>query len=853
MPTTTRSNERNKKQKTEDVNTLKCHLCGKYWNVGRSFTQHYNYCLSKHNQEKQINRRSRINDISTNVMLQGFVKKDTSQRQLDAKVLPIKPIINFCSDNTVNKINDQCHEIATTSFQQTDIYQPKQNDFVYSKQQLHLMEYMKEFIDDTRKSQHLWPRTSLCQIQLLKLLNDMDCPKKAYDGVIKWVNKWSSEPNTNTSVFENGKEMFVRRDTVIKKLTKQFHLKGLYPREEKIYLTSLSNNEKEKQSLNVSVFDFKYQLLSLLRDKELMSPSNLVLDGSQPGTPPEFNQEYISEINHCEWYKNAYEYYECKFGRDKNRVICGIILTVDKTNTDAKGKLCLEPVKFSLSIFNTETRRKNESAWKRLGYINDLDTYRLSNYFEDSNECFSNRSRSNIKATKKSITYHLILEKIFASLKVVQNDGFVWKLQYPDNKFYKIRFVFPICMCIVDMKGGKQLCGMYDSYGPSIKRPCISCFSSGQDMSNFRKQCNPALDTILRQAISSKNVDTLKNVSQYENPRNAFFNLELGGWKYGIWGMCPSEVLHQFYEGIIDYALDEFYLEVIKKSTMKENLILGCEDIWKACKNQSDQDFPKGNFIMGITNKGKIKGVEKFASLFYLSLFLHTKLAQTDKFSGERPLSDELLSTFKEWRELFEDMLYYHDWLMQKHFKRNSLKAKQKKINDLNKRLQKLIKRKELGVQYIPKFHEFFHITRDIKRFGPARGYDSCANEGFLGTDKSLSQHTQKRSQSFSKQTSIRHYENDVVEFAFKSIHEAEKPHNGVTGKNIKLRGTIIAKFETKSSSVEFFNHDERIPLKNHDDYGHELKTFMNTSIFSLMKTSKDVIFLTCYNAIIKE
>ena len=45
-----------------------------------------------------------------------------------------------------------------------------------------------------------------------------------------------------------------------------------------------------------------------------------------------------------------------------------------KTHTDAKGKLCLESVNFTLSIFNTETRRNNPRAWRSLGFINDLST-----------------------------------------------------------------------------------------------------------------------------------------------------------------------------------------------------------------------------------------------------------------------------------------------------------------------------------------------------------------------------------------------------------------------------------------------------------------------------------------------
>ena len=50
----------------------------------------------------------------------------------------------------------------------------------------------------------------------------------------------------------------------------------------------------------------------------------------------------------------------------------------------------------------------------------------------------------------------------------------------------------------------------------------------------------------------------LKIFSQHNLVDNAFFNVNIGGWKYGIWGLCPSEILHQFYEGIISYSLKFF-------------------------------------------------------------------------------------------------------------------------------------------------------------------------------------------------------------------------------------------------------------------------------------------------------
>ena len=61
---------------------------------------------------------------------------------------------------------------------------------------------------------------------------------------------------------------------------------------------------------------------------------------------------------------DQYNHYNDILGINHNRIICGIILAIDKTHTDAKGKLCLEGVNFTLSIFNTATRRNNYRAWR---------------------------------------------------------------------------------------------------------------------------------------------------------------------------------------------------------------------------------------------------------------------------------------------------------------------------------------------------------------------------------------------------------------------------------------------------------------------------------------------------------
>ena len=66
-------------------------------------------------------------------------------------------------------------------------------------------------------------------------------------------------------------------------------------------------------SINITIFDFKQQLLSLFRDKELMKPENIIY-----GQNPPINKNCISEIQDSMWYKNAVGYFNKQYGSDNN-------------------------------------------------------------------------------------------------------------------------------------------------------------------------------------------------------------------------------------------------------------------------------------------------------------------------------------------------------------------------------------------------------------------------------------------------------------------------------------------------------------------------------------------------------
>ena len=227
--------------------------------------------------------------------------------------------------------------------------------------------------NDHQSTQQHFMKTNqlLAQIDLLNIMSQHNCHNAVFNNVMRWAIHWN---NNKTYFDKNDVYQFQSRNVLMNHLSKLYDMQRMKPTQKTITISDVSND-----TVSVTVFDFKQQLLSLLRDKELMNPSNLLLP-NVPGETPNINNDIISDINDSDWYNCAYNHYNDILGINHNRVICGIILAIDKTHTDVKGKLCLEGVNFTLSIFNMATRRNNYRAWRSLGFINDLNTIYGGNF-----------------------------------------------------------------------------------------------------------------------------------------------------------------------------------------------------------------------------------------------------------------------------------------------------------------------------------------------------------------------------------------------------------------------------------------------------------------------------------------
>jgi hypothetical protein len=117
-------------------------------------------------------------------------------------------------------------------------------------------------------------------------------------------------------------------------------------------------------------------------------------------------------------------------------------LFIDKTQTDAKGNLILEPVCNTLGIFNQKTRNKEE-AWRIIGFIPNLDGV----------------SKKILTSDEKHSDYHSLLNVVLAPLAGLQTiNGLAWKMHYNDV-LYEIILKVPILFICGDSEGQDKLVG----------------------------------------------------------------------------------------------------------------------------------------------------------------------------------------------------------------------------------------------------------------------------------------------------------------------------------------------------------------------------------------------------------
>lgn len=192
---------------------------------------------------------------------------------------------------------------------------------------------------------HCYTIDDAVHLRLMNLCHDIAAPMYAYDSILNWAQdaKLSgySFPTDAPS-----------RKTYLDHLYDRFNMHGIKPIENEVPLYP-------DKIANVITFPFREMVESLTSDDTLMQAKNLLLH-----LPTAGQHNTRSDINTGSWYRKAHSKL-CVNGQD---LLCPIILFIDKTQIDTFSKWTLEPVLFTLGIFNLETRNLS-SAWRPLGLV----------------------------------------------------------------------------------------------------------------------------------------------------------------------------------------------------------------------------------------------------------------------------------------------------------------------------------------------------------------------------------------------------------------------------------------------------------------------------------------------------
>jgi hypothetical protein len=367
------------------------------------------------------------------------------------------------------------------------------------------------------------------QVELIAILDASNSPLYLYKQITDWSGGKASPEYRNMT-----------RPSVIKHLNTRYNLSGLAPKK---ITRSLP---KSGCKVDIITHDFLECLYSILTDRELMREENLLLfsdaEGGPFGKPPV--SPFMEDIHDGTVYRKAFNVHVNVQGRD---LLVPIILFIDKTHCDAKGRLTLEPVSMTIGLLKKEVRRLPES-WRCLGYVNNFAD--LPSYKNPADKLFD---------------YHFVLENILQSFKDAQNrDGISWQLTYR-QKLYSCVLKIPLLLVLGDTEGHDKLCGKYLNRTKAAKCLCRVCDcptdQTGNPMhphsytlgTNIEALCRTALiDPLAASARKAK--ETLKNLS-YHVIRNAFTGIKWCDEERGINGATCPEILHVIQHGLILYLI----------------------------------------------------------------------------------------------------------------------------------------------------------------------------------------------------------------------------------------------------------------------------------------------------------
>ncbi len=596
-------------------------------------------------------------------------------------------------------------------------------------------------------------RNSLpAKIELLKILNTAKAPLYLYDHIMAWTKK-----AVNVFDVDFGVEPNLSREKLVQELKLKYHLQNLEPTIHTIKLEGSGNTTE------IVKHCFKDCLYSLLNDRQLMQTKNLLLSPDDIYNPNiEMNNNITTkrfgDINTGSVYQKAQKDYL----KDKNDVLCPIIFFIDKTHTDTNGRLCLEPVRFTLGIFNRETRNI-PLAWRTLGYISDQQHMKKTTSYQ------------------KAIDYHHMISFILEEFKQCQHLKLPFTLTYDQNN-YDVNFKIPVLYIIGDTEGLDKICGRYTSRN-NIQRSCRCCDCPFDETDNPKYKFKYNNHAKMMKQIQKGTKETLREISQHKLD-NAWENVQFCDSQRGLFGAVCGDIMHCLQHGLFMYLItmlfdqkkikeimansdsNEVQYVLSNKSAFSESYCTRFDSICRAygkmMMHQSDRSLQRTHFYSSYTSVTRKNASEMSGILLvYLMVF------NSNEGGGK---IDEQLGTgrTKKFIHLFELMLMFENFCNQEELSVQMVRTLNQCMPYILNTYKATLDR-QVGCQMkIIKFHLPTHFANDILRFGSMKNFDTGIGESHHKTEAKLpSKNTQRRQNNFEYQTAKRQIENIAINMAY--------------------------------------------------------------------------------------
>ncbi len=679
------------------------------------------------------------------------------------------------------------------------------------------------------------------------------------------IKSWSRISKHELGFDPSPRHSLTSREKACDNTLKLFGFQHLLPKTRKVTLPCTG------VEVDLIVFPFAKMLLSLLTDTQAMQPENLSFDVNHPFQPPKVggNDGHYADFNTGRVHSEAHKLY-CK---RENDLLCEITLFIDRTHLDNKGKHTVEPVLFTLGIFN-QNFRNTDAAWRTLGYLPNLDLLAPHANSDD-----------------KSKDYHYCLRIILSDVVTLQQlGGLKWLMKFdgPDIPLY---LQIPVNCVLGDTEGHDKVMARHTDRtgrmpGSCLCRYCDVPFENlGQpllkDNYNFTK-CSTIRE--LREEGSENSVEKLKKLG-YKAWHDGFLEVRFSDPERGLHGCTPAELLHAIQLGIFERSIESAFgakknprkgskrdrtgkaksdsgSEVMKAVTQEDassrNVFSKkakgrvddlAKKLHKYLRWQSDKDLPRTSFPSGITNLSKMQGNERSGVLLILLIVLvmdHWAFYSQRRKGAVKPNDPGYFEdAFGTTRNANIIKSIYLLLTFEAHMKMRKVSVKSLQyirpfIPIFLDQILRTFNREEGTKNNTVKNHLPLHYADDIERFGCAQNFNSATGEMILKpVVKETGRRTNMNNTSFERQTGRRYIENlaimraraeyDAIKFA--------KPKENLELGSLQLK---ITRTDIRSKSGRIL--DSCPSWKDSSVNGNVLVTVIREQILSKLPGSSEIL-----------